>query len=645
MRGEERFQRTGVPGKPVRPAVLLLAGFFFLGAAPSVAAGPVEMDPVVVTATRIEEKVSEQASPVSVVTREEMDLTGPGLVGDALQGLPGVDIQRKGSPGSAENIKIRGGLASHTLVLIDGFPVNSPSIDGAYDVSTLPVGRFDRIEVVRGPQSALYGSNAMSGVVNFLPPRPEGPARYGGGAAAGSFSTLHWNGFGAGGAGGGGYHLGVGGVTSEGIHPNDDTSIVSFMGGGDVPVGERNRFHALVLSTDGEKGVPIDFGTPRDVNHRSTRRGFLVGGRWETKVSSGLSVTASGSRFGEEYHDRDPADPGEVDPYVYDDELRTVKTDLGITARLVTGERSVTFAGAGFTKDRATDAFRSNYGDSRTADTSINRSVFLQEEWRPAKGAGVSAGLRFDRNSEAGTVASPRVAAFHDVPGLGARLRGAAGKGFRTPTISEKSDPLIGNRDLSPEVTWSVEAGTDIALAGGEAAVSATWFFQRFRDLIQFDATVPGPVGFGQMGNAGKAFSRGVELGGTWQLTRIVGLAGAYTYSGTWNSADGRRIKGVPTQRGCVSVLLTPAPGVTGRVDWRLESDQQDAPPNGGDPRRPGYARVDLHGRYLWRTGSREDPQVALTGKVQNLLNRDYEERKGYPAPGIGFLLGAELSL
>jgi vitamin B12 transporter len=635
------MQRT----KKYLPAAALFVGISFMGAASSLAEGPVKTEPVVVTATRIEEKVSEQASPVSVVTREEIDLSGSGLVGDALQGLPGVDIQRKGSPGNLENIKIRGGLASHTLVLIDGFPVNSPAIDGAYDVSTLPVGRFDRIEVVRGPQSALYGSNAMSGVVNFIPPRPEGPARYGVGAAAGSFSTLQWNGFAAGGAGRGGYHLGVGGLTSDGIHPNDDTSLVSFMGGGDVPVGERNRLHALVLSTEGEKGVPIDFGTPHDINHRSTRRGLLVGGRWETKISSGFAVTASGSRFDEYYHDRDPADPGEAFPYIFDDVLKTEKTDVGVMVRIGTGERSVTFAGMEFTRNRATDTLLSNFGDTHTADTSINRSVFLQEEWRPGKGAGVSAGLRVDRNSEAGTVVSPRVAVFHDVPGIGARLRAAAGRGFRTPTISEKSDPFLGNRTLSPEVTRSVEGGADIALAGGEAAVSTTWFFQDFRGLIQFDDTVPGPVGFGQLRNVGKAFSRGVELGGTWQLTRVVGLAGTYTYSETWNSTSGQRIKGVPTQRGVASILLTPTPGFTGRVDWRLESDEQDAPPNGGDPRRPGYARVDLHGRYLWTTGSREAPQVALTGKVQNLLNRDYEERKGYPAPGINFLLGAELSI
>jgi vitamin B12 transporter len=644
MRGMEKFRCAKVSAGRFRSA-LLLAMFLPWGAAPSVAAESVTMDPVVVTATRIEEKVSEQASSVSVVPREQIELDGALLVGDALQGLPGVDVQRKGSPGNMENIKIRGGLASHTLVLIDGFPVNSPAIDGAYDISTLPVGRFDRIEVVRGSQSALYGSNAMSGVVNFLPPRPEGPPRYGAGAAAGSFSTFQWNGFAAGGVGSGGYHLGVDGLTSNGIHPNDDTSIVSFLGGGDVPVGERNRFHALLLYTDGEKGIPIDFGSPQDLNHRSTRRGLLAGGRWETKISSAFSVTASGSRFEENYHDRDPADEGEAFPYVYDDVLKTVKTDVGVVARVATGERSVTFAGFEFTNNRATDTLQSNFGDTNTADTSINRSVFLQEEWRAGKGAGVSAGLRVDRNSEAGTVVSPRVAAFHDVPGVGVRLRAAAGRGFRTPTISEKSDPFLGNPALSPEMTWSYEVGADITLAGGEALVSATWFYQDFRDLIQYDDTVPGPVGFGQLSNVGTSYSRGVELGGAWQLNRVVGLAGTYTYTDTWNYTYGQPLRGVPKQRGSASIVLTPTTAFTGRVDWRLESDELDVPPNGGDPRRPGYARIDLHGRYLWRAGSREVPQVALTGNVQNLLDRDYEERKGYPAPGINFLLGAELSI
>ncbi len=601
----------------------------------------VRTEPVVVTATRIEEKVSEQASSVTVVDKAQIEEKVPELAGDVLQGIPGVDVQRSGSPGGRENIKIRGGSATGTLVLIDGFPVNSPTL-GQFDIGSLPVSRFDRVEVVRGAQSALYGSNAMSGVVNFLPPLPEAGLRYGAGIFGGSYSTLQGNGFVEGGRKGASYHLGGTGFTTQGILPNDDASIVSALGGGDVPVGDRSRLHLLMMSTDAEKGVPVDFGTPRDGNHRSVRRGFLAGGRWETRFSPAFSVTASGSTYYEKSLEDDPPDPGEAFPYVFSDDTKTWKTDVGLLARISAGVRSDTFVGVEFTRDRATDTLTSNYGDTRTDGSTINRSVYLQEEWRPGKGTGLSAGVRLDGNSQAGTEVNPRLAAYQDLGKTGVRLRAAAGRGFRTPTIAEKSDPFIGNPSLSPEATWSYEAGADALLAEGDVAVSATWFFQSFRDLIQFDSGAQGPAGFGQLLNSGSAFSRGVEAAASWNVVPAAALGLSYTYTDTWDSTMQRRILGVPTHRGTASLIVTPLPSVTTEVDWHLESDQLDAPPNGGDIRRPGYARVDVYGSYLWRNGP---TRVALRGKVQNLLNRQYEERKGYPSPGVNFLVGLELSL
>jgi vitamin B12 transporter len=625
-----------------------LAALVFLGIAwvpsPSAADDAVRTDPVVVTATRIEEKVSEQASSVTVVDKAEIEQKTPALAGDVLQAIPGVDAQRSGSPGSRENIKIRGGSATGTLVLIDGFPVNSPTL-GQFDIGSLPVARFDRVEVVRGAQSALYGSNAMSGVVNFIPPSPKAGRRYGVGAFGGSYSTLQGNGYVEGGAKGGSYHLGGAGLTTQGILPNDDASIISFLGGGDLPFGGRSRLHVLMMSTDSDKGVPVDFGTPMDVNHRVVRRGFLAGGRWETRFSPSFSLTGSGSTYNENSHEDDPADPGEANPFVFNDETKTWKMDLGLMARISGGERSDTFLGIEFTRDRASDTLKSNYGDTNTEGSTINRSVFLQEEWRPRKGTGVSAGVRLDGNSQAGTEVNPRLAAYQDLAGTGIRLRAAAGRGFRTPTIAENTDPFIGNPVLSPEVTWSYEAGADAVLAEGDVAASATLFFQSFRDLIQFDAGAQGPAGFGQLQNSGSAFSRGVEAAASWRFLRAAALALCYTYTDTWDSTMQRHLLGVPLQRGTASLILTPVSAMTAQVDWHLESDQLDAPPNGGDIRRPGYTRIDVYGRYLWRTGSPETAEVALQGKVQNLLNRQYEERKGYPSPGINFLVGLELSL
>lgn len=635
MQEEEKFHRARIPGKPVRPSVLL-AVFIAWGAAPSLAQEPVRTEPVVVTATRIEEKVSEQASSVSVVTREEIEQKGAGFAGDVLQGLPGVDVQRKGTAGNLENIKIRGGKSTQTLVMIDGFPVNSPGTS-EFDIGSLASDLFEQVEVVRGPQSALYGSYASGGVVNFIPRKGVAGTRYGMGLSGGSYDTVNGNGFTSAGGNWGGFHLAGSGYRSDGALPNDGTELVSLLGTGDLKVSDRQRVHLLMLSTDANKQIPIDFGSRRDSNHLETRRGFLAGARWEAKLSDALAVSASAGGYDEFLHVNDPPDPTDAFPFPFEDVTKSRKSVAEVQGRYTPGKISTTILGTAFEKDRITDTFN-------PPSTTYSRSVYFQEELRPRKGFGVSAGGRLDRNSVGGTEFNPKIAAYREFESIPLKVRGAAGRGFRPPTASEKFDPFIGNPGLSPEVSVSYEAGVDLAIPKGRGSLSATWFFSDHRGLIQFVDSVPGPAGFGEMRNV-DAISRGVEIYGAWQLTEIVGFAGTYTYSATWDKTNRQRILGIPNQRGSLSVLVTPASRLQGRVDWRVESDELDAPPNGGDKRRPGYARVDVHGRYLWKTGHGDAPQVALTGKVENLLNRSYEERKEYPAPGIHFLLGMELTI
>ena len=635
MQGEKRYRRTRNFAKPVRPAVLF-AVFIAWGAAPSLAQEPVRTEPVIVTATRIPEKVSEQASSVSVVTREEIDLKGAVFVGDVLQGLPGVDTQRAGSAGNRENIKIRGGKSTQTLVMIDGFPVNSPATS-QFDIGSLASDLFEQVEVVRGPQSALYGSYASGGVVNFIPRKGTGGTRYGVGLSGGSFDTFAGNGFASTGGAWGSFHLAGSGYRSDGTLPNDGTELVSFLGTGDLKVGDRQRVHILLLSTDANKEIPIDFGSRRDTNHLETRRGFLAGARWEAKLSDTLAVSASAGGYDEFLHVNDPPDPTDSFPFPFEDVTKSRKTVATVQGRYAPGSISTTIVGAEFENDRITDTFN-------PPSSIYSRSLYLQEELRPYEGFGISAGGRLDRNSIGGTEFNPKLAAYKQFHAVPVKIRGAAGRGFRPPTASEKFDPFIGNPALSPEVSVSYEAGADLSISRGRGAVSATWFFSDHQGLIQFVDSVPGPSGFGEMRNV-DAISRGVEIYGSWQFTEIVGFTGTYTYTATWDKTSRQRILGIPNQRGSLSVLVTPGSRLQGRVDWRVESDELDAPPNGGDKRRPGYARVDVYGRYLWKTGSGAAPPVALTGKVLNLLNRDYEERKEFPAPGINFLLGAEVSI
>ena len=637
MQGGEGVRRMRVFAEWVRPAVLL-AAFFPWGGAPSHAQEPVRTEPVVVTATRIEEKVSEQASSVSVVTKEEIETISPVVAGDALRTVPGIVVQRSGSPGGSETVRIRGGRSEHTLVMIDGFPVNSPTL-GEFDIGSITLRDFERVEIVRGAQSALYGSNAMAGVVNFIPKKGGGKPLFGLGVAGGSFSTLQWGGSGQGGGGRGDYYLGVNGFRSDGLAPNDVASLVSVLGSGDIPIGADNRLHLLLFSTDLNKGTPHDFNTVNDNNDRQTRRSFLAGARWETQVSKTVSLAASGYLFDEFFHVKDPDDPTDIFPGAFDDVTKTRKMNLRLEGRVSPSRASTTIIGAEFSKDRSSENDSvSSFPISLSAET-YNRSLFLQEELRIGKQSGASLGARLDRNSEAGTVFSPRAGAYHEFEGTGVRVRAAAGSGFRVPTISNKFFPFFGNPDLTPEHSVTYEGGVDAAFLERRITASATYFFQDYKDLITFDLDTF------RNRNANKAFSRGVETEASVRIVPGASIGLTYTYTDTWDPEKGTQLPGIPEHRGSASLLLNPVPGLDGRIDWIAESDQLDAPLFSGRKRRPGYARLDVYTRYRWSVPGSEVREIALTGKIQNLTNRSYEERVDIPAPGINFLLGMELAI
>lgn len=597
------------------------------------------VDPVQVTATRIPKKVSEQSASVSVVTREEIEQRQADVAGDALRMVPGIEVQRAGTAGNRENVRIRGGKSTHTLVMIDGFPVNSPN-SGEFDIGALPAGLFERIEVVRGAQSALYGSNAMGGVVNFIPRDGKDGREAGLAVGLGSHDALKGNGFVQGGGRDGAFFLGADGFRSDGSLPNDRTENVSFLGSGNVAIGERNRLHAIVLSTDAEKEIPVTFGMPRDPRNTNTRRDFMAGARWETVVTKALSLSAYGSTFHEFFHNDDPADPP---PGQADYRIKSRKLSGGLLARIDFPSLSTTFVGVEYEKNRA-DTVYENVNpffpfSSVTGDAIVNRSVYIQEELTPVRNLGISLGARLDRNSVAGTQFNPRAAAYYRFEGSGIRVRAGAGRGFRTPAISEKTDPNVGNMGLTHERAVSYEAGADIPLPGRRGTVSATGFYQDIGNLIQYNTDPPW-----QLENV-DAFARGVETGLACRFLPEVSTELSYTYTDSRDKTFRKRVLGIPRHRGTASLILSPTAAWDGRIDFLAESDQLDAALYSGKTRRPGFARLDAYTKYKWEPVGSGIREVALTGRVRNALNRHYEEKLDIPAPGIEFMIGTEIRL
>jgi outer membrane receptor protein involved in Fe transport len=486
----------------------------------------------------------------------------------------------------------------------------------------------------------------MSGVVNFIPRKGEGTG-LGASLAAGSFDTLKWGAFGQGRWSKGGLFAGGGGYRSDGILPNDDASIGSFLGSGDVALGDRVRVGGMYLATDGEKGIAVDDDV-RDPNHRMKRRIDVGGVRAAAAVSRTVSLSASASTAAEKLRDNDPPNPGQTAAFDFTDRSR--KTVYGLEARFSPSSKSTTILGAEYNRDQS-DSFSAftdagfSFTDQRDVAT-YNRSVYLQEELRLSKVAGVGLGARLDRNTEAGTQFNPKVAAFLEVGGWGTRLRAAAGRGFRVPTPVEKFNPFNGYAALEPEVAWSYEAGVDQPLAGNAVRLSGTWFYQDFQDLIQPDPAAIGPSGFPELRNIGHSFARGVEAEAVARIAATVTALLTYTYTDTWDGSKGTPLLGIPRQQGMLSGLYEPVPAFQARVDWRYVGEQWDLAPFAFSPAtRPAYGRLDIFGRYTWKSPVARLREVALTGRVLNVLDRHYEERLGIPSPGISFLLGAEVGI
>ena len=504
---------------------LLIVASWLTGSVGAMAQEPVRTEPVVVTATRIEEKVSEQASSVSVVTREDMEQKSPSLAGDVLQGIPGVDVQRTGSLGGLENIKIRGGKSTHTLVMIDGFPVNSPS-SGEFDISALPVNGFERVEIVRGAQSALYGSNAMGGVVNFIPRKGEEGRQYGAGLSGGSFGTLQWSGFGQGPGREGNLHLGVSGLKSDGTLSNDDTDLFSFVGSGETSVGERNRLHLVTLSTDERRGIPIDDRGSDPVARRTTagrsRRPPVGDDRFEggtalrlrrrvRRVSQRVRATRSVPLrfFGFPGEDAQDPLPRRGEPL---DEPR-VHDIPGIRVCQGSGAERCRLPVSPF-PDFVTDVSASTY----------NRSYFLQEELRFRKRTGVSAGGARGRQLRGGDEGQSQGGGLPPVrPGSARTASRLMGRGSVRHDRRRNRTLRAGTPTCRRKTETRIEAGADFAAGGDGRRTFPQRSSSGFPGIDQVDGRVTTAADSGSSATSGRRLLPRGGTGGDVVFHPVVG--------------------------------------------------------------------------------------------------------------------------
>ncbi|MGB3457593.1 MAG: TonB-dependent receptor [Litorimonas sp.] len=606
----------------VFPALVTLAALSPVLASPASAqtADP-EADVIVVEGSRLGQTETEIGSSVSIITAEEIEELGFDFALDAVAAAPGVTVNSNGAFGGTASVRIRGASSEQTLVLIDGVAVNdTTSPGGGFDFARLDTENIARIEVLKGPQSTLWGTDAIGGVVSITTKRPE--AGTGGSLFAeyGSYDTVR--------AGASVEHAGeiadarlaVVGTSTDGISKADadagnteadayDALTVSAKGG--VTLSDSARLSADILWSDADAEFDsFVFGAPGNVADGDELS--------ETEeLSANVTLTAS----------------------LFDDRLET----LLLVGHSDIVRQNFTNGAPGFGADGSRTILRYQgtlsidaghtlaFGAEREESvangdgTSIN-GVFGLYEFQPTERITLTGGLRLDDHERFGSEVTGRVAAAVN-PTDTLTLRASWGEGFKAPTIFQTTffccGALAPNADLQAETSEAFDIGVDWRTADGLAEAGVTYFDQDTENQIDFSFAIGGYE------NIAEVRAKGVEAYASVQLADWLGIGATYAYLDA-EDGTGATLARLPEHSGDVRVSVDPDGPVSGAVLLRYNGEERNTDGTTLDD----WVRVDLAGRYDISN------RVELFGRVENLLGADYQQVLGYGTPDRSAFLG-----
>jgi vitamin B12 transporter len=610
------------------------------------------LDPVIVTATRTKVPVSQTTRSVTVITDKDIEAQGAVTIAEVLRIVPGLDIVRAGSYGGETSVFTRGGEANYTLVMIDGVEVNLGG--GAFDFADVTVDNIERIEVIRGPASTLYGSGAVSGVINIISKR--GQERPSGNVSVegGSFATHIERGSVAAGTTWGGLTVAASRIDTDGhLDVNNAYNDTNISLRGDLYPDHKTDITFTLRYTDGEFHFPTN-GAGRVVfrdQFRTTRettlglRGErLVLPWWRSKLQLGFHRKKTRSRF----ESPNPPDDPILSLFVSEEERQVVDWQSDI---LLGDIGQMTF---GIVYEDEEDKVNDEDRDTIAG--------YLQQQLTLIENVVVIAGFRVDGNSEFARQVTYQASAAYLFP-TDTKLRAAVGTGFKEPTFLENfadSPFLRGNPDLDPERSVSWEVGIEQALWQDRLQLAFTFFHHRFKDLIEF-VGIPAP-GAPNFFNIQEATSYGIEISASVTPRPAWSFGVNYTYlktevtdAGFSTDPDAAFVEGEALLRRPTHKVHFYASYAHQRFRGRLDLNYVGARDDQVFPapaffvaervKNPAYLKVDLALSYSVIKNWGLIRTLELFGRVENLLDDDYEEAFGFVAPGIAGFAGVKLAL
>jgi vitamin B12 transporter len=624
------------------------------------------LEELVVTPTRLPTEPDQVVSSVTTLKGEDLRLRGVHFVQDALREVPGASVVQIGSFGGVTSLFLRGGESDYVKVLIDGVPANQAG--GAFNWANLTTDNVERIEILRGPGSVIYGSDAVSGVVQIFTRQGQPGLSVEGGAEAGAFGTINGHGAVIGGGPKLGYSADASRFSTDGIYRfNSDYGNTALSASLRALPDERTDASLSTRFTDSRYHFPTDFaGILADSNQTSAEEmlslaadiGRRFGERLDVRLTGGANLT-DGS------FDDAPDNPSDTLGFGFASQrdTRSERGTLDARVNAIVGEVVTLTAGAQVEREseRQSGETTSNFGGiATTPDTPFDRSrttvgYYAQTLLDLPVGLAVNLNARLDDNSAFGTFFTYRAGAAYRLSS-GTRVRGSVGRSFKAPTFCEQycdAPFVVGDSSLRPERASSWEAGVEQDLVQGRLSIWATYFDQRFRDMVVYDAN--GSPGSPTYRNGAAARSRGLETGISVGIGSSASASASYTYLNARATDDaglpsasfaaGSRLIRRPQHAAEVTVRrrVFSRATVGGSVSYtgpRDDVDFREAP--AVVVRLPAYAMVNLAADVELLRVAPGRPGLSAVLRVENLFNERYDPVVGFTGRRRGVFGGAK---
>ncbi len=591
---------------------------------------------IVVEGSKLGQTAAEIGSSVTVITARDIEELGFDLALDALALAPGVTVNASGPFGGNASVRIRGSESDQTLVLVDGMPVNDPSAPGGgFNFARLDTEDIERIEILKGPQSTFWGTDAVGGVVSVITKRQQRPVGGNAFAGYGSFNTFR------GGAAfehtheQGGFRIGVTRTRSDGISKadrndgnveDDGYQSTAFSGRGGIRLPGDLRLDASVLRTEAE--TEFD-GLSMNAQGKSVLA--------DADLLNQTSELAANVRLGI------PALAGRLEHALFAGYSKIERKNFsggGENFAAEGGRRSYRYQGTYALNPRNTLAAGAEREEtSSNSKTGSLDGLFLLYEAKPVQALVLTGGLRTDDHGRFGPETTARLAGSWQ-PMDSLTLRASWGEGFKAPTLDQVSQPYrhfcgVGEGAetapapaLQASTSEAFDLGVEWQAHNGRGDVGATYFDQRTTDLINYN------LGTCLFENLNEVKSRGLELRGRYQATRWLTLSVNYAYIDARSGTD-ERLPFLPRHSADVTLRIQPEDRFTGTVLVRHNGEELSNLAD--DLSLAAWTRVDVAGRY------RLTQRAEWFGRIENLFDADYQQISGYGTPGVSGWLGVRL--